>query len=112
MGGKQGPVFSFAAHTGARRSEILRALVSDVDFAGNTVLVREKKRSRAQGTTRRVPLTPFPKKVRKAWLAIHPGGPAVFCQAGEIPRRKIDPLDSSRAAGPRSHAHDVCRTLA
>ena len=26
------PLFCFAAHTGARRSEILRALVADVDF--------------------------------------------------------------------------------
>ena len=32
----------FAAHAGARRSEILRALVADVDFTGNTVLVRRK----------------------------------------------------------------------
>ena len=38
----------FAAHTGARRSEIMRALIADVDFIGNTVLVREKKRSRGQ----------------------------------------------------------------
>src|SRR5262249_15772506 len=53
------PLACFAAHTGARRSEILRARVADVDFAGNTVLVREKKRSRDQRTTRRVPLTPF-----------------------------------------------------
>ena len=29
------PLFCFAAHTGARRSEILRALVADVDFIGN-----------------------------------------------------------------------------
>ncbi len=60
------PFFCFTAHTGARRSEILRALVADVDFAGNTVLVREKKRSRAQRTTRRVPLTPLLKKVLAA----------------------------------------------
>jgi integrase len=35
-------LFAFAAHTGARRSEIIRALVADVDFKGNTVLIREK----------------------------------------------------------------------
>ncbi len=39
------PLFCFAAHTGARRSEIMRALAADVDFTGNTVLVREKKRT-------------------------------------------------------------------
>lgn len=82
------PLFCFAAHTGARRSEILRALVTDVDFTGNTVLVREKKRSRGQRTTRRVPLTPFLKKVLKKWLAVHPGGSALFCHAGTAARSK------------------------
>jgi integrase len=82
------PLFCFAAHTGARRSEILRALVSDVDFAGNTVLVREKKRSRGQRTTRRVPLTPLLKNVLRAWLKVHPGGPALFCHAGTVARSK------------------------
>jgi integrase len=82
------PLFCFAAHTGARRSEILRALVADVDFTGNTVLVREKKRSRSQRTTRRVPLTPFLKVVLRDWLAIHPGGPALFCHAGTVERSK------------------------
>jgi integrase len=82
------PLFCFAAHTGARRSEILRALVADVDFTGNTVLVREKKRSRGQRTTRRVPLTPFLKKVLKEWLAVHPGGSALFCHAGIVDRSK------------------------
>ncbi|MGA2062900.1 MAG: site-specific integrase [Thermoguttaceae bacterium] len=82
------PLFCFAAHTGARRSEILRALVADVDFTGNTVLVHEKKRSRGQRTTRRVPLTPFLKEVLQAWLAVHPGGPALFCHAGAVARSK------------------------
>jgi integrase len=82
------PLFCFAAHTGARRSEILRALVADVDFAGNTVLVREKKRSRAQRTTRRVPLTPFLRDVLQEWLTEHPGGPFLFCHAGTVARSK------------------------
>ncbi len=82
------PLFCFAAHTGARRSEILRTLVADVDFIGNAVLVREKKRSRSQRTTRRVPLTPFLKDVLGAWLAAHPGGPALFCHAGTVDRSK------------------------
>jgi integrase len=82
------PLFCFAAHTGARRSEILRAVVADVDFAGNTVLIREKKRTRGQRTTRRVPLTPFLKQSLKEWLAIHPGGRALFCHAGTVARGK------------------------
>lgn len=37
------PMVVFAAHTGARRSELLRVRVDDVDLEGQTVLVREKK---------------------------------------------------------------------
>ncbi|HWY86124.1 MAG TPA: site-specific integrase, partial [Gemmataceae bacterium] len=82
------PLFCFAGHTGARRSELLRALVADVDFIGNTVLVREKKRTRGQRSTRRVPMTPFLKQVLHEWLAVHPGGPALFCHAGTVARSK------------------------
>ncbi len=82
------PLFCIAAHTGARRFEILRALVADVDFTGNTVLVREKKRTRGQRTTRRVPLTPFLKEVLREWLAVHPGGSALFCHAGTVTHSK------------------------
>lgn len=38
------PMFVFAAHTGARRSEILRSKVADFDFDANVVIVRERKR--------------------------------------------------------------------
>ncbi len=82
------PLFCFAAHTGARRSELLRALVADVDFAANVVTVREKKRSKGQRTTRRVPLTPFLRSVLEDWLKQHPGGPALFCHAGTVERSK------------------------
>jgi integrase len=82
------PMVAFAAHTGARRSELLRALVIDVDFTGNTVLVREKKRSRGQRTTRRMPLTPALKEALQGWLAIHPGGPYLFAPEREIARSK------------------------
>jgi integrase len=82
------PLCCFAAHTGARRSELLRALVADVDFAVNVVTVREKKRSRGRRTTRRVPLTPFLREVLGEWLKEHPGGPALFCHGGEVARSK------------------------
>ena len=80
------PAVCFAAHTGARRSEIIRAHVADVDLDGNTVLIREKKRRQGQRTTRRVPLTPFLKKMLRKWLAVHPGGPHLFCH-GELVER-------------------------
>jgi integrase len=82
------PMFSFAAHTGARRSEMLRALVTDVDFAGNTVLIREKKRARGKRTSRRLPLTPTLATVLTDWLAVHPGGKYLFAQAQEVARSK------------------------
>jgi len=82
------PLVSFAAHTGARRSEIIRATVADIDFDANVVTVHEKKKDKSQRTTRRVPLTPFLKKVLKDWLKIHPGGQFLFCQSGEVPHSK------------------------
>jgi integrase len=92
------PAFCFAAHTGARRSEILRVRIADVDFLGETVLVQEKKRSRGKRTTRRVPLSPFLAGVLKGWLAVHPGGPYLFCHQGEVFRSK----KRSRTTGHQS----------
>jgi integrase len=82
------PLVCFAAMTGARRSEMLRPLVSDLDFEAMTVLIREKKRSRQQRTTRRVPLTPFLAGVLRQWLLEHPGGPFRFSHAAEVFRSK------------------------
>jgi integrase len=82
------PAFCFAAHTGARRLEILRVKISDVDFAGETVTIHEKKRSRGKRTTRRAPLSPFLAGVLKEWQAIHPGGQHLFCHEAEVFRSK------------------------
>jgi integrase len=49
------PMVAFAAYTGARRSGMLRALTADVDLAGGTVTVREKKRVRGKRSTRTAP---------------------------------------------------------
>ncbi|MBS0204436.1 MAG: tyrosine-type recombinase/integrase [Planctomycetes bacterium] len=51
------PMLVMAAHTGARRSEILRAETADFDLVGHTVRLRELKRSRGKRTTRTVPLS-------------------------------------------------------
>jgi integrase len=68
------PMFAFAAHSGARRSEMLRVRIDDLDLAGQTVLLREKKRSKEKRTFRRVPLSPFLLGVLRDWLSAHPGG--------------------------------------
>jgi integrase len=82
------PMACVAAHTGARRSELLRARVADIDFQGKTVLVHEKKRVRGTRTTRRVPLSPFLSEVLEEWLASHPGGQQLFCNAEVVTRSK------------------------
>lgn len=92
------PMFCFAAHTGARRSEIIRAATGDVDFVENVVTIREKKRTVGERTSRRVPLTPFLRDVLTEWLKVHPGGAHLFCQAGEVARSK----KRSRTTGHQS----------
>ena len=42
------PMVAFAAYTGAKRSEILRALLTDVDLVAGVVTIREKKRQRCE----------------------------------------------------------------
>lgn len=49
------PMFVFAAHTGARRSELLRSRTEDIDFALRLITIREKKRVRGKLTTRTCP---------------------------------------------------------
>jgi integrase len=79
-----------AGHTGARRSELVRARVADVDLGGSYMTIRERKRVRGKRSTRRAPLTPT--AALRAWLEVHPGGPALFCHTGEVARsRKRSP---------------------
>ncbi|MDR3620915.1 MAG: tyrosine-type recombinase/integrase [Paludisphaera borealis] len=82
------PLLATAAYTGARRSELLRVRIADVDFEGSVLTIREKKRSHSERTTRRVPLSSNLASVLKEWIADHPGGPWLFCQAGEVERSK------------------------
>jgi integrase len=51
------PMCVMAAHTGARRSEMLRAERQDVDSETGIITIREKKRVRGKVTTRRVPIS-------------------------------------------------------
>ncbi len=62
------PMLLMAAHTGARRSEILRSQASDFDFAANTVVVHEKKRAKGKCTTRAIPLSPRLRSIMEAWV--------------------------------------------
>jgi integrase len=79
--------FCIAAYTGARRSEILRSRVEDLDFDAGTITIREKKRDRTREMTfRSVPMSTGPKDVLRTWLqAEHPGGPYTICGQGGRP---------------------------
>ena len=81
------PMVVMAAHTGARRSELIRSLVNDFD--NDTVLIQERKRTKGTRSTRRVPLTSLLKQVMGEWFKGHPGGQFTFCQQGQpiTPRR-------------------------
>jgi len=82
------PMFCFAGHTGARRSEILRARINDVDLEAGTVCIHERKRAKGKRTSRRVPLSPFLVGALKDWLSIHPGGQHLFCQELQVVRSR------------------------
>jgi integrase len=100
------PMVVMAAHTGARRSELLRSRV--VDFDDESVVIRERKKSKKQHTTRRVPLSPMLKNVMREWFAQHPGGPYAFCQT------KIAHSKSKRTAAEpitRDEAQDHLRRV-
>ena len=74
------PMLCFAAHTGARRSEVVRVRTSDVDLANAVITIREKKRDKTKTTTRRVPLTPFLKDVLTDWMKQRGKGKTLFCK--------------------------------
>ena len=105
------PLFCFAAYTGTRRAEMLRVLVSDVDFDGQTVVIREKKRAKGRTTTRRVPLAPFLAGVLKEWLQQHPGGQHLFCQSAAVVRSRTKRTSSTPVTHDEAHDH-FKRTLA
>ena len=72
------PMFAFAAYTGARRSEIIRSQLDDLDFDSRTALIHERKRVPGQISTRRVPLTDELVAALKTWFVSHPGGLHTF----------------------------------
>ena len=98
------PMFVFAAHTRARRSEMMRSRIEDIDFYNAMVTIREKKRVRGKLTTRTVPLSPLLSTVLEAWIAKHPGGQHTFCLEREVVRSKK--VRNQFAALTCDEAHD------
>ncbi len=105
------PMFCFAAHTGARRSEIARTRLGDIDLAAGVATIRERKRNHAMTTTRRVPISPFLSGILAEWFAKHPGGQSAFCQVVDVVRSKKDRTAPEQVTADESHDH-FKRTLA
>jgi integrase len=99
------PMVAFAAYTGARRSEMLRALATDVDLAGGTVTVREKKRVRGKRSTRTAPLTPKLAEVLRGWRAVRPDSPFLFCQSRRVTRSKTKRDGPTAVTKDEAHDH-------
>jgi len=79
------PLLVTAAHTGARRSELFRARVEDIDFDAKLVHLREKKRNRERETFRTVDMSPLVEKVMRTYFAeVHPGGVFAFCSKANV----------------------------
>jgi integrase len=102
------PMVIMAAHTGARRSEIIRSLIND--FQDDTVVINERKRVRGKLSTRRVPLSSRLKNAVTEWLKSHPGGQYMFCQ-GPVSRSKSKRIDPEPLTPYQAHGY-LKRTLA
>lgn len=97
------PMFVFVAHTGARRSELLRSRIEDFDFETKTVKVREKKKVKNRKITfRHVDMTPLLARTMQNWIENHPGGQFTICDnPSEIP----DGLDEDQLGMSKHKAH-------
>lgn len=72
------PMVLMAAHTGARRSELIRVRVEDIDLDQATLTIREKKRAKGARTTRRVPISTSLASVLKTRMKEQKGKPFLF----------------------------------
>ena len=105
------PMCCFAAYTGARRSEMLRVRLSDIDLDAGTAHIHEKKRVHGKRTTRRVPLSPGLATVIKDWLSVHPGGPFLFAQQQAVLHSKKKRVAATPITPDEAHDH-LKRTFA
>src|SRR5262249_46946331 len=99
------PMVAFAAYTGARRSEMLQALATDVDLVNGTVTVREKKRVKGRRSMRTAPITPRLAEVLRTWLAVRPDSPFLFCQAQRVTRSKTKREGPTAVTKDEAHDH-------
>ncbi len=77
------PMIATAAYTGARRSELLRSRLEDVDLDVNQLVIRERKRVRGKRSSRSMPISAALRTILEPWLDNHPGGPFTFTSDGQ-----------------------------
>lgn len=99
------PMMAFAAYTGARRSEMLRSLATDVDLAGGTAILREKKRVKGRRSNRTAPITPKLAEALREWLAVRPESPFLFCQSQRVTRSKTKREGPTAVTKDEAHDH-------
>jgi integrase len=100
-------LFMIAAHTGARRSEILRSEIDDLDLHSGTINIRERKRVRGARSVRSVPMSQQLECAIREWLKVHPGGQHTFPEL-------VRAVSSSRTSAAKvellvDRAHDIFR---
>jgi integrase len=100
------PMAAFAAHTGARRSELLRVRAEDVDLKGGTVTIQEKKRRKGLDSTRRVPVSTLLRTALQEYLANRPEGcPLLFCQGPGVVRSRKSRETAEGVTKDEAHNH-------
>jgi integrase len=105
------PMIAFAAYTGARRSEMLRALASDIDLKAGIAILREKKRVKGKLSNRTAPITPKLAEILRAWFIVRPQSPYLFCQSQHVARSKTRRVEPTGVTRDEAHDH-FKRTLA
>ena len=91
------PMFVFAAHTGARKSEVLRSQTTD--FGSGLVSIRERKRKKGRKSTRQLPMSSRLEDAINQWFEEKPNSPFSICHAFKSNCRSQpgEPLTPSQA---------------
>jgi integrase len=99
------PMCLMAAHTGARRSELSRCKVTDLDLTGSTVTIHERKRSKSTRTTRMIPLSAKLNEVLTEWLKVKPESPFVFPELQFDEDAELSPPDENFMTPDKASHH-------
>jgi integrase len=93
------PMVATAIYTGARRSELCRLRIIDIDFDRQSVHLSEAKRKKGVRSYRRVPLAPKLAVILSDWIGRHPGGTSLFADPnGRRSRSEAIPVVPAKAS--------------